>query len=83
MQRSLELRQQIGKMLSTQRKDQKLSLETIAKRLGVARSTVYNIEGANNSPHFEIVVAYAHTLGPVAVVQLNKLVATFRFVASA
>lgn len=73
-----DLRSKVGKMLSKHRKNQDLSMGMIADQLGVARSTVHNIEHGKMACHFEIVVAYAGILGPKAIGELNGTISRFK-----
>lgn len=68
----LESNREIGEQLRTWRKLQRLTLEQVADRAGIARSTLQRIEKGDGGVSFQAVLSTSRALGI-----LNEVVSAF------
>lgn len=68
----IEANQEIGNQLRTWRKLQRLTLEQVADRAGIARSTLQRIEKGDGGVNFMAVLSTARALGI-----LERVIAAF------
>lgn len=67
----------LGMFMAKHRKKSRMSMEDVARMVGVSRTTIFNIEHATLASPIEVVVACAKSMGPEAQNDLSKMILKF------
>lgn len=69
------MRKQLVAAMAQKRKQQKITQQKIADRLGVSKQAISKFESGNNSPTLDVVFRYAEALGIDLFGQLKRALA--------